>query len=486
VKLLRIYLRRNWRSLFILLALTIDIIALVCSGLGAYFLRNYIPNVPAVGVWALTAFGVIYSAIFLFFGLLLGLYRGAFHIESRRQSFLAAKTYSYGTLAILSASYLLQLVVMPRRFTILFILLLPLLYSAGRYFLSKFSKRMQRRGLGVRKAVIFFGNGLNKDWNKREELLEALGYQVSDVVVLEDSGAHSVEHARKEDLNVISVSALPSLIRDRQIEVVFIPSVQFVLNGAKELVRICRDLRVKLQILSPETESLLRISRLYDVAGITVYAPPRWRVEKVRALFKRSFDIVAALLLLLLLSPIFSLTAAAIFLESGHPVIFKQRRSLTKGGKGFFFYKFRSLIHEADNLKDSIFHLNESNGALFKMKRDPRLTVVGRFLRRFSVDEFPQLFNVLKGDMSLVGPRPLPERDFEGVNEGPDFWEAVSGRELAKPGMTGLWQISGRSILGFREMVLLDLYYIENQSVMFDLEILFATLPVVLFGKGAY
>ena len=144
------------------------------------------------------------------------------------------------------------------------------------------------------------------------------------------------------------------------------------------------------------------------------------------------------------------------------------------------------MIKNADELKDSLYNNNETDGALFKMKNDPRRTKVGRIIRRFSIDELPQLLNVLKGDMSLVGPRPLPIKDFDKVKEEPEFWEAIKDREKLKPGITGLWQISGRSHVGFREMVLLDLYYTENQSMLFDLEIMFATIPVVLFGKGAY
>ena len=130
--------------------------------------------------------------------------------------------------------------------------------------------------------------------------------------------------------------------------------------------------------------------------------------------------------------------------------------------------------------------LNESNGALFKMKRAPRLTKVGKFIRRFSIDELPQLFDVLKGEMSLVGPRPLPLSDFDNVGESPELWEAIKDREKLKPGVTGLWQVSGRSHLGFREMVLLDAYYADNHSILLDLEILLETIPVVLMGRGAY
>ena len=144
------------------------------------------------------------------------------------------------------------------------------------------------------------------------------------------------------------------------------------------------------------------------------------------------------------------------------------------------------MLKDAEELRDSLEGQNESSGPLFKMRDDPRMTRVGRFLRRTSIDELPQLFNVIKGDMSLVGPRPLPVADLDQVGYSDDLWEAISDRAKLKPGITGLWQISGRSEISFNEMVLLDLYYVEHHSLAFDLEILFETIPAVLFGRGAF
>ena len=163
-----------------------------------------------------------------------------------------------------------------------------------------------------------------------------------------------------------------------------------------------------------------------------------------------------------------------------------QTRAALPGSSEFEFIKFRSMVNKADELKDELMKNNESDGALFKMKNDPRITKVGKIIRKLSIDELPQLFNVLKGEMSLVGPRPLPLSDFDKANEPEEFWESVKDRASVKPGMTGLWQISGRSNIRFKEMILLDLYYIENYSLLFDLEIMFETIPAVLFSRGAY
>jgi lipopolysaccharide/colanic/teichoic acid biosynthesis glycosyltransferase len=150
----------------------------------------------------------------------------------------------------------------------------------------------------------------------------------------------------------------------------------------------------------------------------------------------------------------------------------------------FDIYKFRSMTHEAERSKASL--RNESNGALFKVRQDPRVTRVGRIIRRYSIDELPQLINIFKGDMSLVGPRPLPVEDFMHLSEEDKMGTLYHHRSAMKPGLTGLWQISGRSDLGFREMLLLDIYYIENHTHLFDLEILLRTIPAVLFARGAY
>lgn len=196
-------------------------------------------------------------------------------------------------------------------------------------------------------------------------------------------------------------------------------------------------------------------------------------------LFKRLFDMTAALGGLILLMPLFPFIVLLIKLESNGPIFFKQQR-VGYQGQLFGCYKFRSMLVDAEHLKTELAHLNEATGAAFKIKDDPRITGVGRFLRRSSLDEFPQLFNILKGEMSVIGPRPqIP-------SEVADYTATQSQRLLVKPGLTCLWQVSGRSHLDFQEWMELDREYVQNRGLFFDIKILARTLPAVIERKGAY
>jgi len=203
-------------------------------------------------------------------------------------------------------------------------------------------------------------------------------------------------------------------------------------------------------------------------------------VVKVSYFLKRTLDILLSLFFLILLSPVFLFTAIAIVVEDSGPIFYTQTR-IGKDGKPFDFYKFRSMLVQAEQKKDELFRNNESkDGVIFKMKKDPRITKIGRFIRKFSIDELPQLLNVLKGDMSLVGPRPpLPEE----VNK----YSLEDRKRLhIKPGITCIWQVSGRSDIPFNRQVELDKQYISSQSFWKDLLILLKTIPAVITGKGAY
>ncbi|MDV6379952.1 sugar transferase [Pediococcus pentosaceus] len=195
--------------------------------------------------------------------------------------------------------------------------------------------------------------------------------------------------------------------------------------------------------------------------------------------FKRMLDIVASVIGLIVLSPVFLIVSLAIKAEDRGPIFYSQVR-LGKGQRPFKMYKFRSMIVDADKKLEKLLKQNEVEGAMFKMKEDPRITRVGRFIRKHSLDELPQLWNVLVGDMSLVGPRPPLEREVV------DYSEYDKQRLIVKPGCTGFWQVTARNDVDFEGMVRLDLEYIKRSSILFDIGILFRTVTIVFKPNGAY
>jgi exopolysaccharide biosynthesis polyprenyl glycosylphosphotransferase len=201
--------------------------------------------------------------------------------------------------------------------------------------------------------------------------------------------------------------------------------------------------------------------------------------NKVKNCLKRLLDLSLSFVALIFLLPFMALIAAAIRLDAPGPVLFKQER-VGKWGRTFICYKFRSMYLDAEKRKAELLHLNEADGVVFKMAKDPRVTRVGRIIRKLSLDELPQIFNVLKGEMSWVGPRPPVPYEVD------NYKYEYMGRLDAIPGITGLQQVSGRSDLDFERWVELDLLYIEEQSLVKDIEILLKTIPAVISGRGAY
>jgi len=213
--------------------------------------------------------------------------------------------------------------------------------------------------------------------------------------------------------------------------------------------------------------------------GYAINQPKSYEKESY-LLTKRTIDIVFSLVGLVFLTFLFVVVAILIKVEDPKgPVFFKQKR-IGKNGKEFYMYKFRSMVNNAEELLGALLDKNETTGAMFKMQDDPRVTKIGKFIRKTSIDELPQLWNVVKGDMSLVGPRPPLPREVE------QYSDYDMQRLNVTPGCTGLWQVSGRSNLGFDEMVALDLKYISKRSITFDLLIIFKTFRVLLGSKDAF
>ena len=276
-----------------------------------------------------------------------------------------------------------------------------------------------------------------------------------------------------------SVKDIPELIRRHIIDEVIFAVSKDRLIGLEDTLLLLEDEGIKTRIvldIFPHMIARIHIDEIDNVPLLTFTTIP---TDEFALFLKRVFDIAISSVMLTVLSPVLAALALAIRLTSPGPAIFMQKRS-GLNGRVFDFYKFRSMYHDAENRKAALLTDNEMDGPVFKMRRDPRITVVGRLIRKTSMDELPQLWNVLKGDMSIVGPRPpLPSEVAE--------YERWQRRKLSmKPGITCIWQISGRNMVLFQDWIKLDLEYIDNWSLWLDVKILFKTIPAVLSGKGAY
>jgi exopolysaccharide biosynthesis polyprenyl glycosylphosphotransferase len=326
---------------------------------------------------------------------------------------------------------------------------------------------------GYRRRAVIVGSG-----HQIEAVAHALSGQAGPN--LEIVGYISLTPRPENGLKSLGrLGELPQILEAGRIQDVILADPDFPHARALELINLCHDRGVTVQV-APSTMEIL-IDRAEFVPGQSVplfrLRPPVF--EGVDFALKRSFDLVVASLALVFLSPVLLVIALAVRLSSRGPVIYRSVRPGI-GGQPFSCFKFRTMRDQADQIQADLEPLNEQSGALFKIRQDPRLTKVGRVLRRFSLDELPQLVNVLRGDMSLVGPRPLPLRDFERLED----WHKK--RYLVLPGITGLWQVSGRSELDFDDLVRLDFLYLEQWSIFLDLSILLKTIPAVLSRRGAF
>jgi exopolysaccharide biosynthesis polyprenyl glycosylphosphotransferase len=348
-------------------------------------------------------------------------------------------------------------------------LFFALIYVSAFRWLFEATSGALLRAAGYRRRAVLVGSG---------EHVEAVADALSGSHAIEPFGYVSLTPHRSRRLQ--NFGSLTNLERNFDaVDEVLIADPEFPQEEAVELVDRCHQHGVRVRV-APSTMEIL-MDRIEFVPGQSLplfeLKPPVF--EGLDFVVKRSFDLVGALLLLLVFSPFLALVALAVKASSRGPVLYRSLRPGI-GGKPFACFKFRTMRHGAEHLQDELELRNESSGALFKIRDDPRVTRVGAFLRRWSLDELPQLFNVLRGEMSLVGPRPLPKRDYDRLED----WHRK--RYLVLPGMTGLWQVSGRSELDFDDLVRLDFLYLERWSVFLDLSILLKTIPAVLRARGAW
>ncbi len=344
--------------------------------------------------------------------------------------------------------------------------LLALLVTGGLRLLYEHGvERIYRRGLGQTPVVVV---GRDED---RERVRRAMQRAPS---------AYSLVGEVSSAASGVDVASLRRTLDRTEAREVLVVGAELLPD--EEFLKLLRSVRLRgipLRVV-PGALALMRsrpaVSQTLGLPLLEVRYP---QLDNTQHVLKRALDVTVSMCGLVLLSPLFLAVAAAIRLGSPGPILFRQKR-VGADGRVFLCYMFRSMYEDAERRQPDLEALNEADGPVFKIKDDARVTPTGRLLRRWSVDELPQLVNVLKGEMSLVGPRPLPVRDFHLMEE------AHKRRLEAVPGMTGYWQISGRSNLSFEDMVRLDLYYIENWSLSFDVKIILRTLGAVLRREGAY
>lgn len=335
---------------------------------------------------------------------------------------------------------------------------------------------LRRRGVGIKRVVIVGAGEIGRTVMRTIVARPDLGYRVVGFVDDNPDKGYT-DIGRFKALGPLD--NLPLILDEERPDEVIITLPWMYHRKIMGIVRECERRDVRPRIVPDLFQMSLTQVNVEDLGGVPLIGVRAISISKGALLVKRAVDILGAVVGLTLGAPLLALIALAVRLDSPGPVIFRQTRVGLRGRR-FEMYKFRSMHVGAEEQQDMLADLNEADGPIFKIRDDPRLTRVGRILRRLSLDELPQLVNVLRGEMSLVGPRPPVPAEVEKYQE----WHKK--RLEAPPGMTGLWQVSGRSRLSFDEMVLLDIYYIENWSLWLDFKILMRTIPKVLLGEGAY
>ena len=340
--------------------------------------------------------------------------------------------------------------------------------SSLRYLFEKVSGAVLRAA-GYRRRAVLVGSGSH---------IDAVAHALKDSSQVEPFGYVSLTPRMSDGLH--DFGSLVALERHFDaIDEVLIADPEFPQEQAVELVDRCHRKGIRVRVAPSTMEILMDQVEFIPGQSLPLFElkPPVF--EGLDFVVKRVFDLLGSTILLVLLSPLLALIALAIKLDSRGPVLYRSMRPGI-GGHPFACLKFRTMRSGADAMQEELEHHNEMGGAIFKIRQDPRVTRVGAMLRRWSLDELPQLFNVLRGEMSLVGPRPLPQRDYDRLED----WHRK--RYLVLPGMTGLWQVSGRSELDFDELVRLDFLYLERWSVFLDLTIMLKTVPAVVRAHGAW
>ena len=457
----------------------VDLMLVNLAFLGAYWMR-YVLGLGGtveerflIGLEDYREVQVGLSVVLLAVYAVAGVYRDQVRPSLVADSWRVLAATSVGMMLLLAFVFLFQGYGYSRGLFAFAWLLVSVFTVAARVVARLLSPLWRRWGIGVRRVVVVGGGGL--------------GYLVMHVLTTEPGLGYElvgfVSDDEEEDVGrfprLASISELAGLVQEHRVDEVIVALPAGSPRPITDIMEQCHRNGLGFRVVPDLYELSLSRVDIEDLRGIPLVGVKPVSLGKLDYFLKRAFDLAIALALVIILAPLLALIAIAIKLDSSGPVLFRQIR-LGRGDKPFPSYKFRSMKDNAEAEVGKLKKHNEATWPLFKMRNDPRITRVGRLLRRTSLDELPQFFNVIKGEMSLVGPRPPIPSEVETYKP----WHRR--RLEVAPGVTGLWQVSGRSDLPFDEMVMLDIYYIENWSLALDFSILLRTIPAVLSGRGAY
>lgn len=452
---------------------SVDLAVTVLSFYAAYFLRSSVGDVQLRPFSEYLFLLYLIVPVWLFLLLNYRCYQ-SLRVKSLWQTLApVSRAVLAGGFTLMAAIFVFKLEYISRALVIMFIAIDLAALSLIRTALYLFSHSVRRKGYNYRSILIVGSGRRAESFAKILDGHKEWGLRVIGFVDYDDSPSRRVDSRRF----IGSLSQLPDIITSSQVdEVVFIVPR----NGLEKIERhvlFCEEIGIKASVSADFYSHKLAKASYEELQGWPLLSfTPYPRIEEWFVL-KRTMDIVFSFLILLLSAPIFVAASIAVKASSPGPVFFRQTRC-GMNGRRFDLLKFRTMVVNADRLKSTIEHLNEMSGPVFKAKNDPRITRVGRFLRKYSLDELPQLINVLKGDMSLVGPRPpLPDEVAKY-----DMWQRR--RLSVPPGLTCIWQVAGRNRIGFDQWMKLDLEYIDNWSLSRDFKIIMKTIPAVLRGTG--
>jgi exopolysaccharide biosynthesis polyprenyl glycosylphosphotransferase len=465
-----------------------DLVLLVGS-----FVVAVLPHLRANGSMSLAQFLglkiklvdiVIFSsllAIWIAIFSMLGLY-GSKRLASRRsEAFDAIKATSLCAAVLGLAAFLLDFKWVTPGFVAIFWGCSTFVIVSIRMAVRTWLRRLRMHGRDSRNMLIVGSNRRSIEFARKIQSKPELGYRILGFADAQWAGIGELQNygwplvCGLEDLRLY-------LRRSVVDEVVLTVPLRSFHDLASEVAAMCEQQGIVVRVLSDLFNLQHRQAKAEEFAGAPLITHSSGITEGWPSTIKRTLDFTLSLLLLIALAPLLLLTAILIKLTSTGPVFFIQKRiGLNK--RVFYIYKFRTMVVDAEEKMREVEHLNELSGPVFKIKNDPRLTSVGKVLRKTSIDELPQLFNVLCGDMSLVGPRPLAVRDYELFTEAGHDWQRC--RFSVRPGITCLWQVSGRNSLPFHQWMELDLQYVRGWSLWLDVQILARTIPAVLRGSGA-